>query len=69
LFEKPKEEKGRKRSKDQIRQNKEIPTFLMQPPQLLHNLNTSGLGKRPGSVRKDLVQGVLMATEGLDKLR
>jgi len=29
LFEKQKEEKGRKRSKDQIRQNKEIPTFLM----------------------------------------
>lgn len=22
---------------------------MMQPPQLLHNLNTSGLGKRPGS--------------------
>jgi len=42
---------------------------MMQPPQLLHNLNTSGLGKRPGSIRKDLAQGASMVTEGLDKLR
>ena len=41
---------------------------MMQPPQLLHNLNTSGLGKRPGSFRKDLAQGASMVTEGLDKL-
>ena len=29
LFKRQKEEKGKKRSKDEIRQNKEIPTFLM----------------------------------------
>ena len=29
LFERQREEKGKKRSKDEIRQNKEIPTFLM----------------------------------------
>ena len=29
LFKRQKEEKGKKRSKDEIRQNKEIPTFLI----------------------------------------
>jgi hypothetical protein len=42
---------------------------MMQPPQLLHNFNTSGLGRKPGSVRKDLIQGASMVTDGLDKLR
>ena len=41
----------------------------MQSPQLLHQLNTSGLGRKPGSLRKDLVQGASMVTEGIDKLR
>jgi len=30
LSKRQKEEKGKKRSKDEIRQNKEIPTFLMR---------------------------------------
>lgn len=42
---------------------------MMQPPQLLHSLNTSGLGRKPGSFRKDLAQGASIVTEGLDKLR
>ena len=42
---------------------------MMEPPQLLHNLNTSGLGRKPGSIRKDFVQGASMVTDGLDKLR
>ena len=42
---------------------------MLWPLQLLHNLNTSGLGKRPGSVYKDLIQGTSMVMEGLDKLR
>lgn len=41
----------------------------MISPQLLHQLNTSGLGRKPGSLRKDLVQGASMVTEGIDKLR
>jgi hypothetical protein len=43
------------------------PTML--PPQLLHQLNSSGLGRKPGSLRKDLVQGASQVTEGIDKLR
>jgi len=41
----------------------------MESPQLLHHLNTSGLGRKPGSLRKDLIQGASMVTEGIDKLR
>ncbi len=41
---------------------------MMQSPQLLHHLNTSGLGRKPGSFRKDLVQGASMVTDGLEKL-
>lgn len=45
-------------------------TFAMlKPPQFLHNLNTSGLGMKPGNIRKDLVEGASMVTEGLEKLR
>ena len=42
---------------------------MMQPPQLLYQLNTSGLGRKPGGVRKDLVEGASMVTEVVDKLR
>ncbi len=42
---------------------------MMEPPQLLHNLNTSGLGRKPGSICKDLLQGASMVTDGIDKLR
>jgi hypothetical protein len=42
---------------------------MLKPPQLLHSLNTSGLGKKPGNIRKDLIEGASMVTEGLDKLR
>ena len=42
---------------------------MLKPPQLLHSLNSSGLGRKPGSVRKDMLEGASMVTEGLDKLR
>ena len=42
---------------------------MLQPPQLLHNLNTSGLDRKPGSFRKDLARGASMVTDGLDKLQ
>jgi hypothetical protein len=44
------------------------PYEMLQPPQLLHVLNTSSLGKRPGSVCKDLTDGAMLVTEGINKL-